>query len=47
MNGYKCGECWEVLAQYKNSDQRNCENGTCSLGGLNQEGIAIQDWEVA
>jgi hypothetical protein len=47
MKYYKCEECWESLAQYKDSDERNCENHTCQLAGLNQIGKEIEEWEVA
>jgi phage FluMu protein Com len=43
----KCKECWEVLAQYSNSNEINCENPTCKLWGLNQIGIELEEWEVA
>jgi len=47
MKYYKCEDCWESLAQYKNSDQHNCENDTCKLAGLNQVGKEIEEWEIA
>jgi hypothetical protein len=47
MKYYKCEKCWESLAQYKDSDLRNCENDNCELGGLNQVGKEIEEWEVA
>ncbi len=47
MKYYKCEKCWESLAQYKDSDLRNCENSNCELGGLNQAGKEIEEWEVA
>jgi hypothetical protein len=46
MKYYKCEKCWESLAQYKDSDLRNCENSNCELGGLNQAGKEIEEWEV-
>ena len=47
MKAYKCEECWESLAQYKDSDKRNCENDTCKMAGFNQAGKEIEEWEVA
>lgn len=47
MKYYKCEKCWESLAQYKDSNLRNCENDNCELGGLNQVGKEIEEWEVA
>ena len=47
MKYYKCEVCWESLAQYKDSDERNCENHTCQLAGLNQIGKEIEEWELA
>ena len=47
MKYYKCEECWESLAQYKDRDERNCENDNCKLAGLNQGGKEIEEWEVA
>ena len=46
MSQYKCVECWELLAQYKNSDERNCENPKCERAGDNQAGIALESWEL-
>ena len=47
MKYYKCKECWESLAQYKDRDERNCENDNCKLAGLNQGGKEIEEWEMA
>jgi hypothetical protein len=42
---YKCEECWESLAMYKDSLDKNCENTYCKLAGLNQAGKEIE-WEL-